>query len=126
MAPTCNFLETDLRTLPHLNPCKTDFTYFQDSRCNAARYSVDKYRIYRVVGVPTCMPTVLTGLEIEKKNSSRLLGTSYQRKNGRQMPKCSRQIVQEQKLRLEPHLIGVVVRLLELNTLQKHPPVAAA
>lgn len=67
LAPTCNSLETDLRTLPHLNPCKTDFTYFQDSKCNAAQYSVDKYRIYRVEEVPTCMPTVLTGLEIEKK-----------------------------------------------------------
>ena len=42
------------------------------------------------------------------------------------MQKYSRQIVQEQKLRLEPHLTDIVVRLLELNTLQKHPPVAAA
>ena len=42
------------------------------------------------------------------------------------MQKCSRQIVQEQKLRVEPHLIDIVVRLLELNMLQKHPPVAAA
>ena len=34
------------------------------------------------------------------------------------MQECSRQIVQEQKLRLEPHLIDIVVRLLELNTLK--------
>ena len=34
------------------------------------------------------------------------------------MQKCSRQIVQEQKLRLEPHLIDIVVRLLELNALK--------
>ena len=33
--------------------------------------------------------------------------------------KWSRQIVQDQKLRLQPHLIDIVVRLLELNTLQK-------
>ena len=42
------------------------------------------------------------------------------------MQKCRPQIAQEQKLRLEPHLIDIVVWLLELNTLQKHPPVAAA
>ena len=35
-----------------------------------------------------------------------------------QMQKCSRQIVQEQKLRLEPHLISIVVQLLELNMLK--------
>ena len=60
-----------------------------------------------------------------KKIPSRLLAT-IKEKNGRQMRKCSRQIVQEQKLRVEPHLIDIVVRLLELNMLQKHPPVAAA
>ena len=64
------------------------------------------------------------GLEI-KKNSKSPFG-DYQRKSDRQMQKCSRRIVQEQKFRLEPHLIDIVVRLLELNTLQKHPPVAAA
>ena len=52
-----------------------------------------------------------------KKNSKSPFG-NHQRKNGRQMQKCSRQIVQEQKLRLEPHLIDIVVRLLELNTLK--------
>ena len=56
------------------------------------------------------------GLEI-KKNSKSPFG-NHQRKNGRQMQKCSRQLVQEQKLRLEPHLIDIVVRLLELNTLK--------
>ena len=66
----------------------------------------------------------MSGLEI-KKNSKSPFG-DYQRKNGRQIKKCSRQIVQEQKLRLEPHLIDIVVRLQELNTLQKHPLVAAA
>lgn len=35
----------------------------------------------------------------------------YQRQNGRQMQKCS-MIVQEQNLRLEPHLIAIVVQLL--------------
>ena len=34
------------------------------------------------------------------------------------MQKCSRQIVQEQKLRLDPFLIDIVVRLLELNMLK--------
>ena len=42
------------------------------------------------------------------------------------MQKCSCQVVQEQKLRLEPRLIDIVVRLLELNMLQKYPPVVAA
>ena len=42
------------------------------------------------------------------------------------MQKCSCQVVQEQKLRLEPHLIDIAVRLLELNMLQKYPPVVAA
>ena len=61
-----------------------------------------------------------------KKKPSRLLAT-IKEKNGRQIQKRSRQIVQEQKLRSEPHLIGIVVRLLGLNTLQKfHPPVATA
>ena len=67
---------------------------------------------------------IASGLKI-KKNSKWPFG-DYQRKNGRQMQKCSPQIAQEQKLRLEPHLIDIVVRLLELNTLQKHPLVAAA
>ena len=52
----------------------------------------------------------VAGLEI-KKNCKSPFG-DYQRKNGRQMQKCSRQLVQEQKLRLEPHLISIVVRLL--------------
>ena len=52
-----------------------------------------------------------------KKNSKSPFG-NHQRKNGRQMQKCSHQIVQEQKLRLEPHLIDIVVWLLELNTLK--------
>ena len=52
----------------------------------------------------------VAGLEV-KKNSKSPFG-DYHRKNGRQMQKCSRQLVQEQKLRLEPHLISIVVRLL--------------
>ena len=67
---------------------------------------------------------IYAGLEI-KKNSKSPFG-NYQRKNGRQIQKCSCQIVQEQKLRLDPHLIDIVVWLLELNTFQRHPPVAAA
>ena len=35
----------------------------------------------------------------------------YQRQNGRQMQKCS-MIVQEQNLRLEPHLIAIVVAVV--------------
>ena len=50
-----------------------------------------------------------SGLEL-KKNSKSPFG-DYQRKNGRQMQKCSRQIVQEQKLKLGPHLIGIVFGL---------------
>ena len=38
-----------------------------------------------------------SGLKI-KKNSKSPFG-NYQRKNGRQIQKCSRQVVQEQKLR---------------------------
>ena len=76
------------------------------------------------VDIPLFKITDHARLEI-KKNSKSPFG-DYQRKNGRQMQKCSRQIVQEQKLRVEPHLIDIVVRLLELNMLQKHPPVAAA
>ena len=34
------------------------------------------------------------------------------------MQKCSRQIVQEQKLRLDTYLIDIVVWLLELSTLK--------
>ena len=34
------------------------------------------------------------------------------------MQKCSHQIVQELKFRLEPRLIDIAVQLLELNTLQ--------
>ena len=67
---------------------------------------------------------IASGLKIKK--NSKWPFSDYQRKNGRQMQKCSPQIAQEQKLRLEPHLIDIVVRLLELNTLQKHPLVAAA
>ena len=66
------------------------------------------------------------GSKLKKEKPSRLLAT-IKEKNGRQIQKLSRQIVQEQKLRSEPHLIGIVVRLLGLNTLQKfHPPVATA
>ena len=62
----------------------------------------------------------------KKKNQAAYWRLS-KKKNGRQIQKWSRQIVQEQKLRSEPHLIGIVVRLLGLNTLQKfHPPVATA
>ena len=67
---------------------------------------------------------IYAGLEI-KKNSKLPFG-NYQRKNGCQIQKCSCQIVQEQKLRLDPHLIEIVVWLLELNMFQRHPPVAAA
>ena len=67
---------------------------------------------------------IYAGLEI-KKNSKSPFG-NYQRKNGRQIQKCSCQIVKEQKFRLDPHLIDIVVWLLELNTFQRHPPVAAA
>ena len=67
---------------------------------------------------------IYAGLEI-KKNSKLPFG-NYQRKNGRQIQKCSCQIVNEQKFRLDPHLIDIVVWLLELNTFQRHPPVAAA
>ena len=67
---------------------------------------------------------IYAGLQI-KKNSKLPFG-NYQRKNGCQIQKCSCQIVQEQKLRLDPHLIDIVVWLLELNTFQRHPPVAAA
>ena len=69
------------------------------------------------VDIPLFKITDHARLEI-KKNSKSPFG-DYQRKNGRQ-------IVEEQKLRVEPHLIDIVVRLLELNMLQKHPPVAAA
>ena len=49
------------------------------------------------------------GLELKKISKSPF--GDYRRKNGRQMQKCSRQIVQEQKLKLEPHLINIVFRL---------------
>ena len=61
------------------------------------------------LGFPFLMSEINTGLEL-KKNSKSPFG-DYRRKNGRQMQKCSRQIVQEQKLKLEPHLIGIVFRL---------------
>ena len=50
-----------------------------------------------------------TGLEFKKISKSPF--GHYRRKSGRQMQKCSRQIVQEQKLKLEPHLINIVFRL---------------
>ena len=50
-----------------------------------------------------------TGLELKKISKSPF--GDYRRKSGRQMQKCSRQIVQEQKLKLEPHLISIVFRL---------------
>lgn len=53
------------------------------------------------------LPT--SGLEINK--NSKLPFGDHQRQNGRQMQKCSHQIAQKQNLRLEPHLIGIVVRL---------------
>ena len=49
------------------------------------------------------------GLELKKISKSAF--GDYQRKSGRQMQKCSRQIVQEHKLKLEPHLISIVFRL---------------
>ena len=48
------------------------------------------------------------------------------KKNGRQMQKLKLPESIEQKLRSEPHLIDLVVRLLELNPWRKHPPVTAA
>ena len=50
-----------------------------------------------------------TGLELEKISKSPF--GDYRRKNGRQIQKCSRQIEQEQKLKLGPHLIGIVFGL---------------
>ena len=48
---------------------------------------------------------------LELKKISKSPFGNYRRKNGRQMQKCSRQIVEEQKLKLGPHLIGVVFGL---------------
>ena len=60
-------------------------------------------------GVKKKFLVLFSGLEV-KKNSKSPFG-DYRRKNGRQMQKCSRQIVEEQKLKLEPHLISIVFRL---------------
>ena len=54
---------------------------------------------------------VIQGTGLELKKISKWPFGDYRRKNGRQMQKCSCQIVQEQKLKLEPHLISVVFRL---------------
>ena len=68
---------------------------------------------------------IYAGLEIKKKFQVAFWQLS-KKKNGCQIQKCSCQIVQEQKLRLDPHLIEIVVWLLELNMFQRHPLVAAA
>ena len=49
------------------------------------------------------------GLELKKISKSPF--GDYWRKNGHQMQKCSRQIVQEQKLKLGPHLISIAFGL---------------
>ena len=56
-----------------------------------------------------CHERIASGLELKKISKSAF--GDYQRKSGRQMQKCSRQIVQEHKLKLEPHLISIVFRL---------------
>ena len=60
-------------------------------------------------GSQVCEPGK-TGLELKKISKSPF--GDYRRKNGHQIQKCSRQIVQEQKLKLGPHLIGIVFGLL--------------
>ena len=57
----------------------------------------------RSFAVNDCIYEDNSGLELKKKSKSPF--GDHRRKNGRQMQKCSRQIVQEQKLKLEPHLI---------------------
>ena len=57
-----------------------------------------------------CRVDVMAVLQGSKKISKSPFG-DYRRKNGGQMQKCSRQVVQEQKLKLEPHLNSIVFRL---------------
>ena len=57
------------------------------------------------------MPMLISESGLELKKISKSSFGDYRKKNGRQMQKCSCQIVQEQKLKLEPHLISIVFRL---------------
>ena len=59
--------------------------------------------------VPLQNRSIFSGLELKKISKSPF--GDYRRKSGRQMQKCSRQIVQEQKLKLEHHLISIVLQL---------------
>ena len=71
------------------------------------RYFLGKIKVLGEKNYTTQL--TIAGLELKKISKSPF--SDYRRKNGRQMQKCSRQIVEEQKLKLEPHLISIVFRL---------------